>query len=362
MIEIKNLKVEFENTTPLKNINAVINDGDTISIIGPSGVGKSTLLRSINLLNKPDSGQILLNGEDITARNYNISIARQKMGMVFQSFNLFNHMTIIENIMIPQVDLLNRTRQEAYDKGIELLEMVNLKDKALEYPSKLSGGQKQRAAIARSLAMDPDIILFDEPTSALDPTMVGEVQAVIKMLSESGVTMVIVTHEMAFAKSICNRVFYLDEGIIYEEGTPEEIFDNPKKDKTKMFIKQLKIFEFEIKNKNFDFMSLSKKLDEFSLKNGLPMKAGYQLRSVLEELCIQIILPEYNLPDIHVSVEYSGKDNSSDITVEYSGKAFDPFESKNDIAVKMLNGVIEEHSYLYDDKNSRNIFKVKIIA
>ena len=236
MIEIKNLKKEYADVTPLNDINVTINDGDVISIIGPSGTGKSTFIRCINLLEKPTSGHIIFNGEDITEKGVDIKKIRQKMGMVFQSFNLFNHLTVIENLMIPMMDLMKTTKQEAYDKGVELLKQVGMADKMLSYPDELSGGQKQRVAIARTLCMDPEVILLDEPTSALDPTMVSEVQAVIRDLSRSGKTMLIVTHEMNFARAISNRVFYMDEGGIYEDGTPDEIFDNPKKELTRRFI------------------------------------------------------------------------------------------------------------------------------
>ena len=235
MIELKNLKKSYENSTPLKDVNVVINDGDVISVIGPSGAGKSTLIRCINMLERPTGGRILLDGEDITAPGYDLSQARRRMGMVFQSFNLFGHLTVIENLMLAQIDILKRSKQEAYDKGIELLKRVGLSGRENQYPDELSGGQKQRVAIARTLAMDPDVILLDEPTSALDPTMVGEVQAVIRDLAKTGKTMMIVTHEMSFARAICNRVFYVDEGGIYEDGTPEQIFDHPEKELTRRF-------------------------------------------------------------------------------------------------------------------------------
>jgi len=236
MIELKHLCKKYGNVTPFYDINAVINDGDVISVIGPSGTGKSTLLRCINQLETPTSGQIIVDGVDITAPGCNISEIRRKVGMVFQGFNLFGHRTIIENVMNGPVDLLGLSRQEAYDKSMELLKMVGMDSRALDYPDMLSGGQKQRVAIARAVAMDPEIILFDEPTSALDPTMVGEVQAVIRDLAQTGKSMMIVTHEMKFAREICNRVFYIDQGEIYEEGTPEQVFDHPQKELTRRFL------------------------------------------------------------------------------------------------------------------------------
>ena len=237
MIELVHLEKKYENTTPLKDVSTVIRDGDVISVIGPSGTGKSTLLRCINMLERPTGGQILLDGVDITAPGYDLTKARRRMGMVFQSFNLFGHLTVIENLMMAPMDILGKSKREAYDTGVQLLKKVGLEGRELQYPDQLSGGQRQRVAIARTLAMDPDVILFDEPTSALDPNMVGEVQAVIRDLAGSGRTMMIVTHEMNFARAICNRVFYMDQGGIYEEGTPEQIFESPAKELTRRFIR-----------------------------------------------------------------------------------------------------------------------------
>ena len=202
LIKISHLRKAYPNVTPLKDVNTTIYKGDVISVIGPSGTGKSTLLRCINMMDPPTSGDIYINDEAITAPNCQLHLLRRKMGMVFQSFNLFNHKTVIENIMMAPMDLLGKSAQEAYDKGMELLRTVGLADKALNFPDELSGGQKQRVAIARTLAMEPEIILFDEPTSALDPTKVGEVLEVIRELAQKGMTMLIVTHEMNFAKDV----------------------------------------------------------------------------------------------------------------------------------------------------------------
>ena len=240
MIKIEHLRKEYAGITPLKDINTVINDGDVISVIGPSGTGKSTLLRCINQLEKPTSGKIWVDDVEITDPKCDINKVRQKMGMVFQSFNLYGHKTVIENIMLAPMDLLGKSRQDAYDEGMRLLRTVGLAEKALNYPDELSGGQKQRIAIARTLSMDPDVILLDEPTSALDPTMVGEVETVIQDLSKTGKTMIIVTHELAFARAICNRAFFMDEGEIYEEGPPEQVFDNPQRKKTRRFVRRSK--------------------------------------------------------------------------------------------------------------------------
>ena len=236
LIRVEHLKKQYPNVTPIEDITTDINKGDVISIIGPSGTGKSTFLRCLNLLETPTSGTITVSGTVITDKKCDVSKVRQKMGMVFQSFNLFSNLSIIENIMAAPVKLLGLSRQDAYNEGMTLLKRVGLEEKALNLPEELSGGQKQRVDIARAIAMKPDIILFDEPTSALDPTMIGEVLAVIKALADEGMTMMIVTHELQFAKAVSNRVFYMDDGGIYEEGTPEKIFETPQREKTRRFV------------------------------------------------------------------------------------------------------------------------------
>ena len=236
MISVSHLQKSFNGVLVLKDVNAEIKKGEVISIIGPSGTGKSTFLRCLNRLETPDGGRIVVDGQDVTDPKTDIPAVRRKMGMVFQNFNLFGNLTVIGNVMAAQCDLLKKTPAEAKAKAMELLARVGLAEEANALPDELSGGQKQRIAIARALAMDPDIILFDEPTSALDPTMVGEVLTVIKDLAKTGMTMLIVTHEMGFARDVSTRIFYMDEGVVYEEGTPDEIFSCPKKPKTIDFV------------------------------------------------------------------------------------------------------------------------------
>ena len=223
----------------LDGVSTEIRKGDVMVIIGPSGSGKSTFLRCMNLLEVPTGGQILFNGTDITDKKVNINIHRQKMGMVFQHFNLFPHMTVLENMTLAPVHLLKKSKEEAEAKAMNLLQRVGLADRADAYPSQLSGGQKQRIAIVRALAMEPEVMLFDEPTSALDPEMVGEVLEVMKELAKAGMTMVVVTHEMGFAREVGNRVLFMDEGHIVEEGTPEEIFGNPKNPRLQDFLSKV---------------------------------------------------------------------------------------------------------------------------
>ena len=239
MINVRNLYKSFGKNEVLKDINETIKKGEVVVIIGPSGSGKSTFLRCLNLLEEPTSGVINFEGEDITDKNVDINKIREKMGMVFQQFNLFPHKTVMENLTIGPTKIKNISNGEAIKKGSELLEKVGLLDKKNVYPNSLSGGQKQRIAIARALAMEPDVMLFDEPTSALDPEMVGEVLGVMKSLAKDGMSMVVVTHEMGFAKEVGDRILFMDEGRIIEEGTPEEIFQNPKNSRTKDFLSKV---------------------------------------------------------------------------------------------------------------------------
>lgn len=239
MIEVKNLRKSFDDIEVLKGINETINKGDVACIIGPSGSGKSTFLRCLNLLEIPTGGQVIFEGENLTAKGVDLNLHRRKMGMVFQQFHLFPHMTVIDNLTMAPVLLKKATKAQAEKKGMELLERVGLADRASAYPAELSGGQKQRVAIVRALCMNPDVMLFDEPTSALDPEMVGEVLDVMKELAREGMTMVVVTHEMGFAKEVANRVLFMDDGVIMEEGTPQEIFDNPKCERLKTFLSKV---------------------------------------------------------------------------------------------------------------------------
>ena len=241
LIEVKDLKKHY-NGGEIKALNGIttrIKKGEVVVVIGPSGSGKSTFLRSLNLLEVPTSGTITFEGKEITNPKTDINIHRQKMGMVFQHFNLFPHMTVLKNMTLAPVKLLKKSKEEAEKDALELLNMVGLADRKDAYPSQLSGGQKQRIAIVRALCMKPDVMLFDEPTSALDPEMVGEVLDVMKRLAKEGMTMVVVTHEMGFAKEVANRIMFVDEGVIMEEGTPEQIFTAPQNERTKVFLSKV---------------------------------------------------------------------------------------------------------------------------
>ncbi len=239
LIKVDNLCKSFDNVDVLKGINAEIHKGDVMVVIGASGSGKSTFLRCLNRLEEPTGGKIYFEGTDITDTSVNINIHRQKMGMVFQQFNLFPHMTVMKNLTLGPIKLLKKSKADAEKRAMELLERVGLADRATAYPSQLSGGQKQRIAIVRALCMDPDVMLFDEPTSALDPEMVGEVLEVMKQLAKEGMTMVVVTHEMGFAREVGTNVVFVDDGVIVEQGEPKEFFENPKNQRLKDFLSKV---------------------------------------------------------------------------------------------------------------------------
>lgn len=345
MIKIEHLRKEYAGVTPLKDVNVVINDGDVISVIGPSGTGKSTLLRCINQLEKPTDGKIWVDDVEITDPKCDITRVRRKMGMVFQSFNLFGHKTVIENIMMAPMDLLGKTKQEAYDEGMRLLRTVGLAEKAMNYPDELSGGQKQRIAIARTLAMDPDVILLDEPTSALDPTMVGEVQAVIRDLAGTGKTLLIVTHEMAFARAICNRVFFMDEGGIYEDGSPDQIFDNPGRENTRRFVRRLKVLELKIENNDYDFIGMAEEIDRYCNRNQISFRQANRIRLAFEELVNQMLVPALESPEILTVIEYSGTEDQTTMNVRYNGPRQDIMGSGDGLSRSLLTGITSSISY-----------------
>ena len=239
MIEVKDLKKSFGKLDVLRGISEKIEEQEVVCVIGPSGSGKSTFLRCLNLLEEPTGGEVYLDGERINAPGVDIDKIRERLGMVFQNFNLFPNMTVLDNVTLAPVKVKGKNRAEAEESALKILETVGLSDKASSFPASLSGGQKQRVAIARALAMEPEVMLFDEPTSALDPEMVGEVLNVMKRLAEEGMTMVIVTHEMGFAREVADRVLFIDQGVVMEQGTPEELFGAPKNERTKSFLSKV---------------------------------------------------------------------------------------------------------------------------
>lgn len=352
VITISHLKKAFANITPLKDVNAVIHKGEVISIIGPSGTGKSTLLRCLNRLETPTEGQIEVFGQPVTGvKAAQLSAVRRRMGMVFQSFNLFAHLTVIENIMLGPVQLLGCTRQQAYERGMRLLASVGLAEKALNYPDELSGGQKQRVAIARTLGMQPEIVLFDEPTSALDPTMVGEVLSVIRSLAGQGLTMLIVTHEMKFARDVSTRVFYMDDGIIYEEGAPEQVFEHPKTDRCRAFVQRLKTFHLDIASKAFDFIGAAADIDRFARRQLLGAQQSLKYQQIFEELCVTSILP--TLPDDGCSLSFDAlcsEDGSvCEAIIRWKGEVFDPLTQGDELSVTLAVSRTRSSVHAYAD-------------
>ncbi len=346
LIRIDHLSKSYGDVTPLRDINAEVNKGDVIAIIGPSGTGKSTLLRCLNRLEEPTSGTVFLDGQDLGAAGCDLAQMRRRMGMVFQSFNLYHHMNVIENIMYAPVKALGLSRAEAYERGMRLLRAVGLSDKERCMPDELSGGQKQRVAIVRTLAMEPEVILFDEPTSALDPTMVGEVLAVIKKLAQDGMTMLIVTHEMRLARTVSNRVFYLDQGVVYEEGTPEEIFGHPRGERTRRFINQLDGVKKSFVVGSFDYLGFITEIREFSLKKMFTPVYVNRIEMVIEEVYLQTILP--TLPAgtcVDFALEHSDKLGSCTIEFSWAGEAANPLLDMDELSRKLAEYAAEDIAY-----------------
>ena len=349
LLRIEHLNKEYPGVTPLKDVNLTVNEGEIIAVIGSSGCGKSTLLRQINQMERATAGKIFLRDEEITAPGYRTDLLRQKIGMIFQSFNLFSHLTVVENIMAAPVELLGRSRQDAYDRAKDLATKVGLSQKLLSYPDELSGGQQQRIAIVRALAMEPKILLFDEPTSALDPTMVGEVETVIRQVAELGVTMMIVTHDMEFARKISSRVLYMDEGGVYEDGTSEQIFERPQREKTRQFIHRLKVLTLSVESKDFDFIGCHSGIEAFGQKNDAPKDVVNSMMLLFEELITQLLLPRLpEPPRILWAVEYDPKEECAEISVRYSGAPFNVMESDNAVSLSIVRGCAEDIRYEAD--------------
>lgn len=348
MIEIKHLKKSYGDLTVLKDVNATIKNGEIISIIGPSGTGKSTFLRCLNLMEYPDSGEIVIDGQNILDTNVNIPKIRMKMGMVFQQFNLFPHLTVIENIMVAPTKLLKMDKTTAKRKALELLQLVGLENKAYCLPTELSGGQQQRVAIARTLAMNPQIILFDEPTSALDPTMVDEVLSVISELAQTGITMIIVTHEMRFAKNISTRVFYMDEGVIYEHGTPQEIFDNPQNIKTIAFIRRADMECFKINRKDFDFRHYKAQADAWAKRIGITEEERQLGRHIIEILLYKILFPVSE--EFDLSIGKSKDTGNYGIAVSWDKEIANPL-CENDENTQLLKSFCKDIVFDKDEYN-----------
>ncbi len=360
MITVQNLSKKFGDLVVLKDINVEIKKGEVVSIIGPSGTGKSTFLRCLNLLDTPSSGSVFIDGVDIMDKNADVAKIRQKMNMVFQSFNLFSHLSVMENLTLAPIKLLNKTQQEAEEKAMDLLRIVGLAEKAENYPDELSGGQKQRIAIARCLAMNPEIILFDEPTSALDPTMIREVLSVIRRLARDGMTMAIVTHELDFARDVSNRVFYMDQGLVYEEGSPEQIFDNPQKPLTKAFINRVRSCSYRVESPDYDLYAMNAEIEAFCEKQVVPKKTRSNLLLLIEEL-LQLYAPTLGKSALDLTIAYSEKTDSLEMILENAGEAANPLEGENmddDFGVAIIKNLTDNIDY--KSANGKNRLELRI--
>ena len=365
VIEVRGLKKSFGNFEVLRGIDLAVETGERIVIIGGSGCGKSVFLRSLELLEIPNAGQIFVDGEELTAPDVNIDKIRRKLGMVWQKFNLFTHMNVMENLTVAPIKLLGMSKDDAHEKAMNLLAQVGLTSKADAYPEFLSGGQQQRIAICRSLMMNPKVILFDEPTSALDPTMVGEVLAVIRMLAKQDLTMIIVTHEMNFAREVATRILFFADGVIYEQGTPKEIFDAPKRPKTIAFIHKQKYFSYEINERHFDLMKMQGGIQTFAEKYGLSARRTNRIQLCCEELIYEMLehaCAGENIVEILLDVTYAEVDNSVAITFTCAGKPYNPLDKDFDAEVdeenlgaKILHNLSQNYSHEY----SAGVNKIK---
>lgn len=364
MIRVEKLSKAFGSLQVLKDVNLTVEKGERIVIIGGSGCGKSVFLRCMDFLETPDEGAVFIGEDELTSNQKDLNRIRRKVGMVFQGFHLFSHMNVLDNITLAPIKLLGLSREEAEKKAEALLKMVGLESKKYTMPDVLSGGQKQRIAIVRCLAMEPKVMLFDEPTSALDPTMVGEVLATLRLLAKQGMTMVIVTHEMEFAKEIASRILYMDEQGIYEEGTPQEIFEAPQKKKTRDFIHKMKYLSWRIETRAFDLMQLQGNICSFASRYGLDAKKTNRLQLCTEELIYEML--DYGqadgTPDIQIQISFDERDKCTLIELRSKGKRYDPFEAESDdeihLGVTILKNTAKRIDYRFDGEN--NCFEIEL--
>ncbi len=362
MITVRNLCKKFGDVEVLKNVNTEISKGEVISIIGASGGGKSTFLRCLNLLEQPTSGEIIVDGINLLDPATDVPLVRQKMNMVFQSFNLYDHMTALENLTLAPVKLKGVPRKEAEAHGMELLRMVGLAERAHYFPQELSGGQKQRVAIARCLAMDPEIILFDEPTSALDPTMVAEVLAVIRKLAKEGLTMLIVTHEMDFARDVSNRVLFMEDGRIQEEGPPEQVFDHPHSERTLAFVHHARAWRCRFDSPGVDVFAMHGELQNFGEKQLLSRQSIYNLQLLGEEL-LQLLMPQLRRGQkFEFAVQYSEESGILDAFLTMPPGTADPLESADEehaLGITLIRNLAERVEYEQNPDGARLAFTVR---
>ena len=360
MILVEHLSKSFGTVQVLKDVNAEIRKGEVVSIIGPSGTGKSTFLRCLNLLDRPSGGRIVIDGQDILAPGADVPALRRRMGMVFQSFNLFAHLTVLQNLTLGPVRLLGLSAADAGRRATDLLKMVGLAEKAQQFPHELSGGQRQRVAIARCLAMQPDIILFDEPTSALDPTMVSEVLAVIRRLAREGMTMAIVTHEMDFARDVSTRVFYMDQGEVYEQGPPEVIFNAPARERTRDFIRKVRSLHCHVGSRDYDLYAVFGQVENFCEKHVLPPASARTLELLIEEV-LTLHLAGEGPVDTDVVVAFSEKSGALELRVDSAGPPRDPLRPEGDdgLGLAIIAGYAEEITYTRVEERNRSTLRLR---
>jgi len=361
MITVRNLRKKFGDVEVLKDINTEIHKGEVISIIGASGGGKSTFLRCLNLLEQPSGGEIIINGVNILDPATNVATVRQNMNMVFQSFNLFDHMTALENLTLAPMKLKGMAKADAEQHGMELLRTVGLAERAHYFPHELSGGQKQRVAIARCMAMSPEIILFDEPTSALDPTMVAEVLAVIRKLAREGLTMLIVTHEMEFARDVSNRVFYMDDGRIHEEGPPAQIFDNPVHERTLAFVHHARSWRHTFHSPDVDPFTMHGEIQRFGEKQFLSRQAIYNLQLLSEELLQQLMPALRQGKTFELAVQHSEQAGTLDAFLTLPAGSPNPLEATDEdhaLSLALIRYLSADTRFQQFEDCSRLSFKV----
>ena len=356
MLEVTGLSKSFGDITVLENVNLTVEKGEKIAIIGGSGCGKSLFLRCLERLTEPDAGRIMVAGEEITAPGARVDEIRHHMGMVYQHFYLFSHLNVLDNLCLAPVKLLGRSRGEAEERARALLSEVGLSSKALAMPASLSGGQQQRIAICRSLMMEPEIMLFDEPTSALDPTMVGEVLAVMRMLAKRGLTMLIVTHEMNFAREVADRVLFFADRGIYEEGTPEEIFEHPQRPLTRAFIQRQRSFAFEAVGRDFDLMEMQGGIWSFGEKYGIGSQDVYRMQLCAEEMVYAYFEALGEKSIVELGISYAMATGQVHLSFTCSGKEYNPLESAGEeeaVRGALLAKLADLEAYTYSQGKNR---------
>ena len=360
MLRIEGLGKSFGSNRVLQNIDLTVEEGETVVIIGESGCGKSVFLRCIELLEKPDHGRIWIDGEEITAKRADVNRIRRKAGMVYQQFNLFSHLNVMDNLCLAPVSLLGMSRAEAREKAQALLREVGMSGRGDKLPSELSGGQCQRVAIARCLMMEPKLLLMDEPTSALDPGMVSEVLATIRALAKKRTTMLIVTHEMAFARDAADRMLFFAEGGIYESGTPEQILDHPRQELTKQFVRRIRSFCYHVGCADFDLMELQGGIQMFCDRYGIAKQDALRLQLCMEELLLEITA-KCSLPvSIDLLIEFDAVSSALDVHCKWVGRDGNPLEEETDsLGVIILQHIVNNAQYTYTGNTGELSFKLR---